>query len=478
MNQKDQTYFKERRKKNSRTSFIKDEWFKTPLIQENEIVLESQIGSGIYSIVWKGTCRGIPVAIKKLKPQVELRNILVEDFKRQLKMLHQMRHPNILQLLGACVEPTNLCFVFELMKTSVHDIIHKKYSSGENEKKSNEENKLLIDRKMKLLLGAALGLLWLHMTDPPIVHSQIKPSNLLVDEYWNVKVADFELGEQTRLLRQNSFEEKQKNDDPKPFVWTAPEVIEHTTATDKSDVYSFAIVMWEIFAEEFPFQHIQTFTELKKTVLSSERPKIPDFVPLKLKDLMQWCWQVNPSSRPTFSQILPVLEGSFIDCIMENPVASNFWKQYFLSEEKVPWNTFIYHFESFLKLPTKGKNKELGINCLKKLLTNDSEEVSAESFAEVVNWFGPIPTGESKGSIFLDGIRITLSKEWFHGNISRESSLALLGNQKPGTFLVRVKTDKTSPFVISRVNKQKIIDHVRISRSSEGKLKISTKKLC
>ena len=117
---------------------------------------------------------------------------------------------------------------------------------------------------MRILLGTASACAWLHGSvnsniqilianfpqKPPIIHGQLKPSNILLDSHWNIKIADFEIGPQIRALRRT----KESFEFENTFVWTAPEVLGNSgEVTDKSDVYSFAIVAWEILHEEKPF---------------------------------------------------------------------------------------------------------------------------------------------------------------------------------------------------------------------------------
>jgi serine/threonine protein kinase len=129
--------------------------------------------------VYVGRWKGVEVAVKRfIKQQLDERRLL--EFRAEMAFLSELHHPNIVLFIGACVKRPNLCIVAEFVKQgALKEIL------------ADSTVRLAWPRRLKLLRSAAVGLAYLHTREPVIVHRDVKPSNLLVDEEWNVKVADF-----------------------------------------------------------------------------------------------------------------------------------------------------------------------------------------------------------------------------------------------------------------------------------------------
>jgi hypothetical protein len=130
-------------------------------------------------MVYRGKWKGIDVAVKRfIKQQLEERSML--EFRAEMAFLSQLHHPNIVLFIGACVLRPNLSIVTEFVKRgALKDLL------------ADSSVRLPWPRRLRLLRSAAIGLAYLHTRERPIVHRDVKPANLLVDEDWNVKVADF-----------------------------------------------------------------------------------------------------------------------------------------------------------------------------------------------------------------------------------------------------------------------------------------------
>jgi serine/threonine protein kinase len=116
-------------------------------------------------------------------------------------------------------------------------------------------------------------------------------------------------------------------------LWMAPEVLLGKDVDEKADVYSYGIVLWEIIAEQEPFPHMDSYGTFKRCITAeNERPPIPVNVHPNLKALMEVCWDVDPRRRPTFQQILPIIDSVLVDVILDDPEANRFWKTYFLGK--------------------------------------------------------------------------------------------------------------------------------------------------
>jgi len=416
--------------------------------------------------VYKGTCRGIEVAIKKLLKQ-DLDAKMLEDFRKEVDIMTQMRHPNVVLFMGACTEPGKMCIVCELLSDSVHGILRK---GGEN---------VTLARKIKMGRDTAAGIAWLHGATPQIVHRDLKPQNLLVDSNWNVKVCDFGLSQvklpETVIRDGTSI--------PGTPLWMAPEVLLGKDVDEKADVYSFGIVLWEIITGKEPFPHMDSYGTFKRAItIENERPEIPADTHPSLRALMETCWQADPSKRPSFAKIIPIIDSVLVDCLVSDSIGCQFWKDHFLGKDHVPWGDFLNQFYNLLKL-SPANTKDLNVQCLKKILADESKDpnakdafqVSLEQFGHLLNWFGPIII-DHKGFSILDKLKASMQKEWFHGIITKQIAEDLLSGQSKGTFLVRTsKTERDAPFTISKVNKKGKINHQRIHKKPDGSFELVIK---
>lgn len=157
---------------------------------------------------------------------------------------------------------------------------------------------------MSVALGVATGMSYLHQFN--ILHRDLKSLNLLVKstnpkEPVTVKLMDF--GD-SKVIYQYS----NKNHICGTARWTAPEVFNQEPYTPKSDVYSFGIILWELLTQKQPFSDIQRDFQIADAVMLGARPPIPSDCPAGYKALMQACWHQKPQTRPTFDQIILVLE--------------------------------------------------------------------------------------------------------------------------------------------------------------------------
>ncbi len=247
-------------------------------IQEGE-----QIGMGSYGIVSRGKWKGVDVAIKRfVKQSLDERHML--EFRAEIAVLAELRHPNIVLFIGACVRSPNLCIVTEYVsRGSLQDILF------------NAAIKLTCARKITLLRNACLGIAYLHSLDPMIIHRDLKPSNLLVDENWNVKVADFGFA---RIKQANVTMTRCGTP-----CWTAPEIIRGERYSESADVYSFGIIMWQVFTRKQPYTG-RNFMNVALDVLDGCRPPIQNECPSSYAVTMKRCWDSTPADRPTMEELV------------------------------------------------------------------------------------------------------------------------------------------------------------------------------
>ena len=209
------------------------------------------VSSQALFLVYKGKCRGIEVAVKKLFKQ-DLDKETLEDFKKEVEIMSRLRHPNVLLFMGACTTPGDMAVVTEILSAgNVEDLM--------------KDRKLTISEflRIKMLRDLAKGMNWLHESKPQIIHRDLKPANLLVDENYNVKVCDFGLS----AVKENKTEKLQDKDAiPGTPLFLAPEVLMGKPFGSASDVYSFAITAWEIFFKDEAFSQFTNFGTFKRAI--------------------------------------------------------------------------------------------------------------------------------------------------------------------------------------------------------------------
>jgi ABC-type phosphate transport system substrate-binding protein len=284
------------------------------LIDTGELVIQKQIGKGAAGDVFMGTYIGAIVAIKRmLLPTNSERLAVVETFVREASTMSLLRHPNIVQFLGASVSPPYLYLITEYCtQGSLYDVIHGHNNppgSSEGFGRNSKRNfsKIGKSQKCAFLIDAALGIMYLH--GKGIVHRDIKTHNLLVDRTGTVKVADF--GTSTVLgfnVRATGSENNMKTMVGTP-EYVAPEVVtpKGNGYSYKADIYSFGIVAWEVWSGQQPYKDLAMIDILFGVTTTDIRPPIEAIDEPELAIIIQRCWAKDPDQRPTFEEILNVL---------------------------------------------------------------------------------------------------------------------------------------------------------------------------
>lgn len=314
-------------------------------IRPDEILFDPEtdfLGGGCFGKVYRGNCRSVEVAVKVPMRQ-KLSKRAYEAFKKEVEIMSKIYHPNVCLFMGACTEPGNIRIVTELMKGDLESLLRGK-----------EEIPLSV--RVKYAKDCAMGMAWLHANNPPLIHRDLKTANMLYDEGMKIKVCDFGLSQ---------FAEHHETYDREPKgtpLYMAPEVMLKGAITNKVDIYSFGIILWEILTRKEAFQNHSDYDEFVEAVCThGERPPIPLSCPPKLKRLMQECWQASPEARPTFAEIVPRIDEVIAECehiesctavdeLVKDPEARAFWKQSFLGRQQVDWMEFATAFYSRLKL--------------------------------------------------------------------------------------------------------------------------------
>ncbi|XP_060205563.1 probable receptor-like protein kinase At5g24010 [Lycium barbarum] len=196
------------------------------------------IGEGGFGKVYKGSLHnGVKVAVKRSEPG-DGQGIM--EFQTEIMLLSKIRHQHLVSLIGYCDERNEMILVYEFMEKGT--LREHLYSSKEDVSKSSSRSELSWDQRLQICIGAAKGLHYLHTgLSEPIIHRDIKSTNILLDEFYVAKVADF------GLSKSGSIDETHMVTDVKgSFGYLDPEYVNTMQLTQKSDVYSFGVVLLEV----------------------------------------------------------------------------------------------------------------------------------------------------------------------------------------------------------------------------------------
>eukprot|EP01018_Ginkgo_biloba_P013382 Gb_10076 [translate_table: standard] len=172
--------------------------------------------------------------------------------------MKKLRHPNVLLFMGAVASPERLCIVTEFLPRGSLFRLFQRNTPGMDWR-----------RRARMALDIARGINYLHHCHPPIVHRDLKSSNLLVDKNWTVKVGDFGL---SRLRHATFLTAKSGKGTPQ---WMAPEVLRNEPSNEKSDIYSFGVILWELATEKVPWSGLNPMQMNANILLGSSFQMLP-----------------------------------------------------------------------------------------------------------------------------------------------------------------------------------------------------------
>ncbi|ESQ36007.1 hypothetical protein EUTSA_v10006727mg [Eutrema salsugineum] len=255
-----------------------------------DLVIGERIGLGSYGEVYHADWNGTEVAVKKFLDQ-DFSGDALAEFRREVRIMRRLRHPNVVFFLGAVTRPPNLSIVTEFLpRGSLYRILHRPKSQIDER------------RRIKMALDVAMGMNCLHTSTPTIVHRDLKTPNLLVDNNWNVKVGDFGL---SRLKHNTFLSSKSTAGTPE---WMAPEVLRNEPSNEKCDVYSFGVILWELATLRLPWRGMNPMQVVGAVGFQNRRLEIPKELDPVVGRIILECWQTDPNLRPSFAQLTEVLK--------------------------------------------------------------------------------------------------------------------------------------------------------------------------
>uniref|UniRef100_V9KP20 non-specific protein-tyrosine kinase n=1 Tax=Callorhinchus milii TaxID=7868 RepID=V9KP20_CALMI len=256
-------------------------------IAPTDLTFLEELGSGQFGVVqlgyWQNQCC---VAIKTIREGA----MSEEDFIEEAQVMMKLSHPKLVQLFGVCTQTSPICLVFEhLEHGSLSEYL------GQNRGTFNTGSLL------GMCQDTCQGMEYLERNQ--FLHRDLAARNCLVGESLVVKVSDFGM---TRFVLDDQY--TSSSGTKFPVRWSAPEVFRYFKFSSKSDVWSFGVLMWEIFTlGGSPYPGIPV-EELFKLLKEGHRMDKPANCTNDLYMMMRDCWHAIPAQRPTFKQLVEDLD--------------------------------------------------------------------------------------------------------------------------------------------------------------------------
>ncbi|KAG8547811.1 hypothetical protein GDO81_027430 [Engystomops pustulosus] len=242
-----------------------------------------EVGSGQFGVVklasWQGTRK---VAVKMIREGM----MSEDDFVEEAQVLMKISHPKLVQLLGVCTQQVPIFLVFEFME---HGSL----------------NEFLRRNRGTLTRGTALGMCqdvcegMEYLESSNFIHRDLAARNCLVGESLVVKVSDFGM---TRFVIDDQY--TSSSGTKFPVKWSAPEVFRYGRYSSRSDVWSYGVLVWEVFSEgKTPFEHLSN-SDAVEEISNGLRLFKPKLASEKVYQFMNSCWQESPEHRPSFCRLM------------------------------------------------------------------------------------------------------------------------------------------------------------------------------
>uniref|UniRef100_A0A8B9HIX5 Tyrosine-protein kinase n=1 Tax=Astyanax mexicanus TaxID=7994 RepID=A0A8B9HIX5_ASTMX len=248
-----------------------------------DVELVKELGSGQFGVVQLGMWKGQhEVAIKMVKEGC----MSSDDFIDEAQIMMKLRHPKLVRLHGVCTERFPIYIVTEFMSNGcLLDFLR---SHG----KEMQPPQLL---NMCLDVCEAMA----YLEDQQFIHRDLAARNCLVDKDLTVKVSDFGMA---RYVLDDQYTSSPGT--KFPVKWSAPEVLNYTKFSSKSDVWAFGVLMWEVYSlGKQPYEHYDN-GQVAEKVMQGHRLYRPQLATDQIYQVMKACWHEAPEERPNFQLLL------------------------------------------------------------------------------------------------------------------------------------------------------------------------------
>jgi serine/threonine protein kinase len=256
---------------------------------ETDLQLGWLIGEGNYGAVYEAMYLGTKVAVKQLYVEA-IGQKVIADFHKEVELMKSCDHNNLVALLGMVEAPPRLLLVTELLeKGSFWDMYHNAQVSKSLFKKPAD----LITFAVRIAQDVAQGMKHLH--EKAIIHRDLKSQNIWISVDYTAKVGDF------GMSRLSSNHTMTMVGSP---LWCAPEILMSKNYSFSADVYSYSIILFELFHWVEPYANMSVMEIMVAVTEHHERPEILDIVPEDICTIICDCWQPDAEHRPTFAALV------------------------------------------------------------------------------------------------------------------------------------------------------------------------------
>ncbi|KAK7116138.1 tyrosine-protein kinase CSK-like isoform X2 [Littorina saxatilis] len=253
------------------------------VINRQDLDIGEAIGKGDFGDVYKGVYKGQPVAIKQLKDKDRGE----QSFLQEASVMTSLRHDNLVRLIGVVLGET-IYLVTEFMGKG--NLVEYLRSRGRS----------VITKKDQINFATDTCAAMEYLESKSLVHRDLAARNVLVHDDGKAKVSDFGLAK---------FGDFSQTGMKFPIKWTAPEALRENKFTSKSDMWSFGILLWEIYSfGRVPYPRIP-LTDVVMHVERGYRMEAPEGCPPEIYSIMKQAWELKPEERPTFKSVLARLNN-------------------------------------------------------------------------------------------------------------------------------------------------------------------------
>ncbi|KAF8561720.1 hypothetical protein P879_08188, partial [Paragonimus westermani] len=265
-------------------------------LDNKDVQLLQKIGQGNFGEVYRGFYNGSEVAVKTCRADMNAAN-LRQKFLQGERTALNFCHPHIVKLIGIAVRSYPIMIVMEYVPGgSLLTYLRKSKST------------LTVSALLLMASDAASGMAYLESKN--CIHRDLAARNCLVTETGRLKIADF------GMSREEHIYELSDRRGQIPIKWTAPEALTTGRYTIKCDVWSYGVLLWEIFTfGDVPYRFWSN-PQTREMVESGYRLPAPENMPPLICTQMNRCWLADPQSRPTFAELARILHV---------PTASDTW---------------------------------------------------------------------------------------------------------------------------------------------------------
>ncbi|XP_041463492.1 mitogen-activated protein kinase kinase kinase 7-like isoform X1 [Lytechinus variegatus] len=257
----------------------------------NDLEFERVVGKGAFGVVSKAKWRSMNVAVKMIESEEE-----IKAFRVEVRQLSRVDHPNIVKLYGACTTRP-VCLVMEYAEGgSLYNVLHS----------SQPQPIYKAAHAMSWALQCAKGVDYLHcMTPKKLIHRDLKPANLLLMSGGTVlKICDFGTACDFHTYMTNN---------KGSAAWMAPEVFEGSAYSEKCDIFSWGVILWEVISRRKPFDDIGgPAFRIMWAVHNGRRPPLIRNIPKPLEKLMTRCWSSEAKMRPSMHEVVSIMSNLMV----------------------------------------------------------------------------------------------------------------------------------------------------------------------